>query len=539
MMMRTRAWCVAVFAMAILAGVGVASAQSLSAAKGGYRIAGVAVDAVSGQPLGRAEITIESQEDKKIHEAYATGNDGRFSFDGLAAGRYTLLAGRRGYVKQTYKGHDRYSTAIVVGQGLATDQIRFAMMQGGSIAGQVVDERGDVVRSARVLLLRESTTGKDRKLTKAGSKYTDDLGVYRFEHLRAGAYVVGVKTHVWYLESGRTGFDATGPPPAGDVDTDVAYPLTFYPSALDAAVAARIMLTAGESATANVAISPVRARHVTIRTYGSDPAQMVDAVEHIADGVTERADVMTSADSNGIQIEGLPPGRIDVLWTAGTGKNAVERLTSLNFTGKVEDDPASTVVRGVINGEGGAKAAGMKVELEYASGGKPLTATVGEKGEFEFREEMMHGVYSVEVPQMAGAVLGVRATGASVTGNGVEIQPGRDVELKVSASLPGRVRGRAMKSGSAAEGAFVALVPEGFEEENNLMRVDQTDSDGTFQLGEIVAGEYTLIAVEDGWDGDWKSAEFLRRFVGRGKKVEIGAGAVVNAEIEVQEGSRK
>ena len=155
-----RGWCVAVLALAMLAGVGIALAQSSPSAKGGYRIAGVAVDAVSGQPLGRAEISIESQEDKKVHEAYATGNDGRFSFEGLTAGRYTLLAGRRGYVKQAYKGHDRYSTAIVVGQGLATDQIRFAMTQGGSIAGQVVDERGDVVRNARVLLLRASTTEK-------------------------------------------------------------------------------------------------------------------------------------------------------------------------------------------------------------------------------------------------------------------------------------------------------------------------------------------------------------------------------------------
>jgi hypothetical protein len=52
-------------------------------------------------------------------------------------------------------------------------------------------------------------------------------------------------------------------------------------------------------------------------------------------------------------------------------------------------------------------------------------------------------------------------------------------------------------------------------------------------LEEVVAGRYVLIAVEDGWDGDWRSAEFLRRFVERGKRVEIGAGAVVTGEIEV------
>jgi hypothetical protein len=80
---------------------------------------------------------------------------------------------------------------------------------------------------------------------------------------------------------------------------------------------------------------------------------------------------------------------------------------------------------------------------------------------------------------------------------------------------------------------LVALAPEGFEGENNLMRVDQTDSDGTFRLEDVVAGKYTLIAVEDGWDGDWRSAEFLRRFVGGGKKMEVGAGAVVTVEMEV------
>jgi hypothetical protein len=532
---RTRAWCVAAFALAILVAGYVATAQSPPVGNGGYRIAGVAVDAVSGQPLARAEISIKSQEGKKVTEAYATGTDGRFSFEGLGAGRYTLLAGRRGYVKQAYKGHDQYSTAIVVGPGLKTDALRFAMTQGASITGQVLDERGDVVRNARVLLLRESAAGKERRLTRAGSKYTNDLGIYRFEHLGAGTYVVGVMTRVWYADEGRTGVISRDPPSRGDVDTDVAYPVTFYPSAVDASVAARITLTPGENATANVAIAPVRARHVTIRSYGDDTSHMaiVSMEQYIADGVTERADFMASVGNDGIQIEGMPPSRTDVVWTDGSGKNPEEHLTTLNLTGKVEGDSAATVVRGVLEVGSGMKAAGMTVRLRYTNGGKPFTAMVGEKGEFEFREGMVRGVYSVEVPQIAAAVVGVRASGASVTREGVEIQPGRDVDLKISASLAGRVRGRVVKNGAAVEGVLVALVPEGFEGENNLMRVDQTDSDGTFRLEEVVAGKYVLIAVEDGWDGDWRSVEFLRRFVERGKRVEIGAGAVVTGEIEV------
>jgi len=349
--------------------------------------------------------------------------------------------------------------------------------------------------------------------------------------------VVGVKTRVWYADSAQSGYVSADPPPAGDVDTDVAYPVTFYPSAVDAAVAARIVLTAGENATANVAVSPVRAQHVAIRSYGDDPNRMavVEVLQYIADGIVERADFMTSVGSDGIHIEGLPPSRVDVTWT-GSGKNPEEHLTALNLTGKAEGNAAATVVRGLLDVGSGMKTAGMTVKLAYGNGGKPFSAVVGEKGEFEFREEMVRGVYSIELPQLAQATVGVRASGASVTSEGVEVEPGRDVELKVVAGLPARVRGRVVKNGAAAEGVFVALVPEKFEDANNLMRVDQSDSDGSFRLGDVVPGRYRLIAVEDGWDSDWRSVEFLGRFVGKGKEVEIGAGAVVTGEVEVQSG---
>src|SRR5579863_2998907 len=117
-----------------IAGANVVADGQTTVATGnaGYRIAGIAVDAVTGQPLARAEVSIESQDGKKTQEAYARGIDGRFSFEGLTAGRYALLAGRRGYVQQAYKGNEQYSTAIVVGPGLKTDELRFAMTPGRS-----------------------------------------------------------------------------------------------------------------------------------------------------------------------------------------------------------------------------------------------------------------------------------------------------------------------------------------------------------------------------------------------------------------------
>jgi hypothetical protein len=168
-----------------------------------------------------------------------------------------------------------------------------------------------------------------------------------------------------------------------------------------------------------------------------------------------------------------------------------------------------------------------------------IRQSLGAKGEFEFHEELVRGLYTIEVPQFADAQLGIRAKGLEFCEDSLEIQPGRDVELKITAGRAGRVRGRVVKNGAGADGVLVALVPEGFEDANDLMRVGESDLSGAFQLEKVVPGKYRVIAVENAWDEDWRGVEFLGRVVGRGKELEIGAGAVVTAgETEVQEGSR-
>jgi hypothetical protein len=510
-------------------------AQMPPKAGGSYRIAGTVVDGSSGKPLALTEVTIGLIEGKSLRETYATGADGRFSFEGLPAGKYQVSAKRRGYVAQSYKGHDDYWAAIVVGLGQNSDDVRFAMTAGASIGGRVFDERGDAVRDGRVLLLQEVTSGGRRRLTRSHSAELNDLGEYRFWHLEPGAYVVVVMAQPWYAQ-----FYGVNPAAEevrlGDIDTNVVYPVTFYPGAMDAEAAGRITLTAGEGATADVALAPTAARTLSTKSESDDPKARIgsiSAVQYIADGITE--DVTTYLDSGlgTLTLHGLPPGRVDVTWVTGTGKNAQEHFKSVNLSDRDAGSlSAPTVIRGVVEGVAGAKVAGTNVDLRFDGGKKTYSAVVGAKGEFEFREELVRGMYTIEVPQLADAQLGVRATGASFFDGSMEIQPGRDVELKITAGRAARVRGRAVKNGAGAEGVFVALVPEKFEDENDLMRVGESDSSGAFELEKIVPGRYRLIAVEDGWDADWRSVEFLRKFVGQGKELEIGAGSVVTAEVE-------
>ena len=531
-------WRVIVIGLAMSAGAASIEAQTSAAARGAYRIAGTAVDAASGRPLGRVEVTIGLIAGKPLRQTYATGADGRFSFEGLPAGRYELSAKRRGYVEQKYKGHEDYWSAIVAGPGLETDEIRFAMTAGASLTGHVLDERGEPIREGRVLLLEEVSTGRGRRLTKNEEADLNDLGAYRFGHLGTGDYVVAVIARPWY--AGRYGVDpreTEGPPQSGDIDTEVAYPVTFYPGATDAETADRITLTAGESATADLTLAAIEGRSATIKRDSDDPngaVRLVSVEQYIADGISETIDPPMNIDRGAITLIGLPPSRVDVTWTTGSGKSAQEHFSSLNLSERdTTNFMAPTVIRGVLEGAPGMKVAGMTLKLSVANGTKSFSTRVGTAGEFEFHEEMVRHLYSIEVPQLADAMLGIRAKGADIFSDGLAIQPGRDVELNITAGKAGRLRGRVVKNGKSVQGIFVALVPEGFEDANNLMRVGESDSDGTFRLEDVVAGKYTLIAVEDGWDGDWRSAEFLRRFVGGGKRIQVGAGAAVTVgEIE-------
>lgn len=535
---RSGRWKAIALGLALYAGSADIEAQTPAATGGDYRIAGTVVDAASGRPLGRVEVTIGLGEGKApVRATYATGADGRFLFAGLLAGRYQLSAKRRGYVGQNYKGHEDYSSAIVVGAGLKSDDIRFAMAAGASITGHVLDERGEAIRSGWVMLLQEVSTGRGRRLTRDGAVELNDLGAYRFGHLGPGAYVVAVMAQPWYAERYGVNPRATeGPPQVGDIDTDVVYPVTFYPGATDGETADRITLAAGESATADVTLAPTEARTATVTRDGGDPnagVRSVSVEQYITDGITETIKPPMNIERDAITFSGLPPGRVDVTWATGSGKNAQEHMTSLNLSERdTANFTAPTVIRGVLEGASGTKVAGTTVKLSFANGSKSFSTPVGPRGEFEFHEELVRRLYSIEVPQLADCELGIHAKGLSFYEDWVEIQPGHDIELMLVAGKAARVRGRVVKNGAAVEGALVALVPETFEDANNVMRAGQSDSDGAFELEKVVPGRYALIAVENGWDADWRSAEFLGKFVGRGKKVEVGAGAEVTVEIE-------
>ena len=65
---------------------------------GGYRIAGTVVSKVDGRPLARARITVRDAKDPKKFEFIITSENGKFEFNGVPAGKYSLNGAKRGFI---------------------------------------------------------------------------------------------------------------------------------------------------------------------------------------------------------------------------------------------------------------------------------------------------------------------------------------------------------------------------------------------------------------------------------------------------------
>ncbi len=76
----------------------------------------------------------------------------------------------------------------------------------------------------------------------------------------------------------------------------------------------------------------------------------------------------------------------------------------------------------------------------------------------------------------------------------------RDVILARALSA---IAGTAVKAGKPYAGAFVLLLPKD-PAQRDAYRADQSNSDGSFRLARIPSGDYTLIALTDGTDVEYR-----------------------------------
>lgn len=505
---------------------------------GSFRIAGHVVNAKTGSPLARARVSLSDVRNQQRSVSMLTSEDGRFEFDRVTAGKFALEGAKRGFIRASYDQHDQFSTAIVTGAGLDTENLVLRLDPVAVLTGKVLDESGDPVRNATVTLYREDHFSGASRIRRFRAAQTDDLGSYEISALDAGTYFVAARAKPWYEVHPRKSQPpgAENLPVQVDSSLDVAYPTTYYADTTQSDEATPIPIRGGDHLEVDIHLNPVPALHLLMQV-ANDRGGFNMPILH--ESTFDTSEQVTTAGMQGIspglyEITGVPAGR----YTARFPSNGqVGPPTPVEFTSDGQElAPASGVgwssLKATVSIPGEAKLPSqLFIVLRDSKGKTVIGQEVNTQGQVDFGN-IAPGTYNLAAysSNTAYSVVRISTQGSDTSGHHLTVSAGAPmtVALTLVAGVV-NVEGFAKRAGKAAPGVMIALVPKDPENNRELFRRDQSDLDGSFNLRSVIPGTYTVVAIENGWDLDWAQPAVIAHYAEHGETLTIddrGQGTV-------------
>jgi hypothetical protein len=214
-------------------------------------IEGRVVNAFSGEPVPRANITVTILQTgsrpagggpvRSPTFSAVSDAQGKFKFDGLQPGRYQLSADKTGYVRQLFPappGQPGPQGTLTGDPGEVINDIEFKLLPQGIISGKVLDEFGEPVSNAVIEVFRRTAYFRQATGVANGTN-TNAVGEFLLGNLSPGIYI---------LRAQGTG-GAFGPRglarPADGKSLETTIP-TYYPATTQANAASPITVQAGQ-----------------------------------------------------------------------------------------------------------------------------------------------------------------------------------------------------------------------------------------------------------------------------------------------------
>lgn len=507
--------------------------QQLAGSAGPFRIAGTIVGAPEGHPLSRARVSLQDVKKPQYQIFMITGDDGRFEFANLPAGKYSLGGAKRGYISATYDQHEQFSTAIVTGAAVDTGNLTLRLVRTAVITGHVFDESGEPVRGANVTLWRDDHSAGVSRTVGYRFDVSDDLGAFEFAPLDAGTYFVSVVTKPWYAVHPPSVRQPGTPdaPTAVDRSLDVVYQPTYYAGATEVEEASPILIRGGDRPDLDLRLMPVPALHVILHT---PPPQAGQGFEM---PMLFTRDLEGSQQAIQPEVQMPAPGVVEI--TAAPGKYEL-RLPQRNNQPRQSSEVEISQDNQELDASAGQAVSTItaKVELTGETSLPPQMAFALRSAQHRVvawgamspaREVTFADVTPGNYEILAGAasraysVVSMMVNGSPVSGNSFLVPAG--AALALSLRLVGGaadVYGLAQRAGKGAAGAMIVLVPRNPEANHELFRRDQSDLDGTFTFRSVIPGTYTVIAIENGWDLDWSKPAVISQYAAHGEKIVVG-----------------
>jgi hypothetical protein len=521
-----------------------------TSAPSGFSVRGVVVNAVTGQPIPRAQISIDQD------LAMLTGSDGDFSFDNVAAGEHAVSVRKPGYIGfGFFSGGGGVSATrppetgpphrIRVGADMPA--LTFPITPLGMITGHVTLSTADPADGIQVEVYhRELRNGRSHWVVVGRARTRSD-GAFRIAGLAPGSYMI------------HTQASRDVPASAADGSPVWGYPAAYYPGVSDLAAAGVLTLTSGQQTQAEMTLVRQQFFPVTIvvQTSSETPMnfQILDSggqPSGMSAAWDRREGVARASVPNGTwTLEAHAYGRAMEFGSATFQVNSAP----VSFSISVSPVPHIPVI---VNSEFSVAsdpsqpnaAPAVALTAVFADGIGPSSSINTSDAAQPVLNLSQPGRYWIETESYGNAatyVSSITSGGVDLAANPLVVQPG-SVPAAIEIALrndPGTITGQidSQNPGAAANpntpGAesqvWVYAIPL-FPTTASMHNV-MPNSDGQFSFNNLPPGSYRVVACDSRQEIDYHTPEGLAAWAGKGQTVTVDPAGAASVQLTVVHGT--
>ena len=537
-----------------------------------------------GSPIRRAIVTVRGTDISTFLQA-VTDDNGRFEFNALQAGRFTLTAEKPAYLRTYYGAASPFrppAMPIVLGRGEQREDVTVPLTRGAVISGRVVSEAGAPLASAQVSVQVVSMLNGERRLTNpasgSGFATTDDRGAYRIYGLPAGEYLVRTtggggenpagELRVVSLEelnairNTPAGSGAAAGPP---VDSALTYrrSSSYYPGVNDPAEARTVTVAAGEDRDGIDIISglvrTLRAEGIAVGPNGERLSNISVGLANVTTGSMYTSLGGVRADAEGrVVITSLSPGRWLLFGRGAEASVPSDRpfpwwtqteivVGAQNLSGFVLSFLPGSTVSGHLLFRGSqprpdlAKIRLTLTPLPAISGAAASVPPVSPRddGTFAF-EHVPPGKYRLSAaPSGAWAALSATVDGRDTLDTPLEVLPNVNPALTVTfTDQPTELSGTVLDNLGRPAPEYSVVVfsadwSHGTVSPRRMSGLIKVASDGRYRVAGLPAGDYVLCVVTNIEPALLTDVTFLDQITSSGVRVTLAEGEKKSQDVRL------
>jgi len=512
-------------------------------------VSGRVTNALTGEAVKKADVHLDYANRKnQMSGPRGYGGvadaDGRFRFEGVEPGEYSLSADRPGFLHSSYgsKAPNQAGTNLVLVPGQELADLNIALFPQSVISGRVVDEDGDPVQARVQIFALTWKHGKQRVRPRGGSM-SNDLGEYRCAELPPGKYYV----------SAQSGFRmGTSELPAIPGKADIRQVRTFFPDAPNIDSAAPIQVQVGQSLTGmDIRLRTLPTFHVRGRVAGA-LAQV--SLQSLGVSIAPKDsgfyfffDGSNVTKKGTFDLGGVPSGSYVLNLYSETGNFHVVGNAPIEVGGAdINDVTVNVIPAGTLRG---------RIQVEGASAGASEAANLGSvQIELQPADENVYGwgasyakqdgSFSIEdvnpqrynlrvFPTLEGTYIKTVQLGQQeMLGKELNFTQGVSGELLITLSygvavasgtvqMPQQDASSDTSSNKPATAASVVLVPDELRPDGSGFEYGNTTQTGTFTIKNVAPGRYHAYALEEMKRDQMDNPDFLKQLASKRVEVEV------------------